>query len=166
VAYCTVADVQALRPQIVFTAGSKPSLADVQKVVNQLSDHINGIMAGLGVTVPLNAAASPIAYAYIHACVMWGAAGLLEDSQRAAISGNPGSQQVQNDYKEQYDGCITAITEKPGILIDAPMAETGAAARNISSFFTQNPTDDQDQGMRPRMRGTTAEPRFRMAQDF
>jgi hypothetical protein len=166
VGYCLVADVQHLRPQITFAAGTKPSTADVQTAIDQVSDHINGIIGGLGITVPLNSQTSPISYGYIRACVMWGVAGLLEDAQRAAISGNPGSQQVKNDYHDQYLACIEAITEKPGILVDAIPSTDAAAQRNIASFFTHNPSGDVENGLTSQLTAHDTLPRFNMRQSF
>jgi len=163
--YCTTADVQALRPQLTLTTVSKPSLADVEVAIGQVSDHINGIMAGLSILVPLNVTVSPIAYGYVKACVQWAVAGLMEDQQRAGVS-RTSDGQVQNDYYSQYLDCIKAITEKPLILADALQATGAAAQRKIESFFTHNPTDDVEQGMVPKMRDTSAANRFSIRQEF
>lgn len=163
--YCTVDDVRALRPQLTISASSKPSTSDIQRVIDQISGHIDGIMAAENLMVPLVEATSPISFKYVQACVMWGVAGMAEDQQRAAVAGGPGGQEVRNDYYDQYLKCIEKISEDPGILVDTPQ-QPGTNVKQIQSFFTENPTDDPNQGLLAQMRGTSAEPRFSIRQEF
>jgi hypothetical protein len=90
---------------------------------------------------------------------------MAEDQQRAAIAGGPGGQEVRNDYYDQYLKCIEQIKEDSTVLVDAPQIP-GDDPNRIASFFTENPTDDPEKGLLSQMRGTSAEPRFSIRQEF
>lgn len=168
-AYATVADVQAQRPQVLFTATSKPTVAEVQVNVDYMSNFLDAVLGRLGVTVPVDPAVSPKAAQYLKMLVSWACAALAEVQMVAAIAAQgQASEKIRSVFWEMFQAGLKQIQDSPRSLLDAVFEpEVGAAGGMVmTSFFTDNPTDDPELGQAAKMKGTTAAPRFSVRQEF
>lgn len=167
--YAEVVAVQVYRPQHTISTASKPTTAQVETLLDNLSARVDGVLARLGFTTPISSVTSPAAFAYLKAAVAVGVAGQIEDGQRAGISSTDDSR-VRSHYWQDYVDLMRAVEEQPGILTDA-VRTTVAADKGgrgepvIESFFTNNPTDDLESGQTGLLEGS-AVPRFRVSQEF
>lgn len=164
--YCTVPDVQALRPQHLITATSKPNTAQVEQMIENLSAQVDGRVCQLGYITPVTSGATSLRY--LRSMVSFGVAGLIEDTQRAGIAGeSSGANAVRSNLWTIYEQMLQALVETPGILCDAP-EQTGIGGGGnfpIESYFTNNPSDDAQVGQSGLL-GVTAQPRFAIRKEF
>ncbi len=97
--YGTQVGVQALVGDIVasrvFTSGTKPTLVEMEKAIDDVADQINSLLDAYGYAVPVVFANFPIAYGFLSACNDAGAAARLLGS----VPPN-----VYNPLEEQLDG--------------------------------------------------------------
>lgn len=162
--YCTVDDVQKLRPHHPITVSSRPSIADVEQEIKNRSSQVDGRLAALGFLVPVTS--GPISLAYINAAVSYGVACTAEIQQRAAIHEQPDTVPRQH-YCELFEQMIAAVEADRNTLPDAPDATGDATSTGgrIESFYTKYPQDDPLTGMRAKL-GPTAVPRFEIRREF
>lgn len=167
-AYCTVSDVQAKRPQHPITSSSKPSTAEVQTLINDLSQMVDGRLAALGFVTPITGS---ISTAYLRTAVSFGVAGLVELQQRAGIAAAGGDRDTapRSIYYTLFEQMIAAVEKNENVLIDALSASAehlqGAEGPVLASFFTKYPDDDVSSGQRGRLT-STAVPRFETRTEF
>ena len=109
--YCTVDNVQALRPQVPITTSSRPTIAQVEAQIGDLCAYVDGVLSGLGFVVPIT---GPISLAYLKAAVAWGVAGLAELQQTAGIAaqGQAGDT-VRSQYWALFQAALDNIRENP-----------------------------------------------------
>lgn len=160
--YTTIVDVQALRPQHLITTTSKPNIAQVEQMIENLSAQADAHICNLGFIVPITGTAS---LKYLRSMLTFGVAGLIEDTQRAGIASD--STAVRSNLWTIYEQMLEALKLTPGILCDAPQQPGVGAGGNppIESYFTNHPDDDAEAGQSGLL-GVTARPRFAIRQEF
>lgn len=87
-AYCDIATVQALLPQRRFAPDTEPSIDQVLGYCTNASAQLDALAADKGVTVPVDATASPVSYAWLRTASAYGAAMM---SEAAAAAGRQGT---------------------------------------------------------------------------
>lgn len=124
-AYATFDDLHGLAPQLGrFTPTSKPTLEQVTTFLADVAREIDGLLTGLGYTVPIVDATSPIAFARVKALNAWGALSLAIVARSIGVT-NP-DEQGANYVRKEYERRLKALATAPGDdLLDA--VKTGNA---------------------------------------
>lgn len=161
--YCTIADVQAHRPQHLITTTSKPTQSQVEAEITALGTYVNGRLASAGFSVPVTTGA--VSLAYLRTLLSYGVAGIIEDQQKAGLDDGKETQPRRSYFTQLFTQMLQAVIDAPTTLIDATRSTDAAVRRSIESFFTNNPTDDVTAGQRGRLTGT-AVPRFEIRKEF
>lgn len=102
-AYCTVAEVQGLLPNRVYTSGSKPSIDQAENFCKEIAEEINAILRGLEFSPPLTDSGD---VRFLKLLNKLGAAWLCES---ATLVGVQGRSDIAQTYKERYDAMIKAL---------------------------------------------------------
>lgn len=142
-AYATFDDLHGLAPQLGrFTATTKPSLEQVTTFLADVAREIDGLLTGLGYTVPIVEATSPIAFARVKALNAWGALALAIVARSIGVT-NP-DEQGAGYVRKEYARRLQALRESPGDdLLDA--VKTGQAAEKTSADLMGSSFDGSDE---------------------
>lgn len=96
-AYCTVSDVQGMLPNRRYDGTSKPTMSQVELFCKQIAAEINGLLRGLGFSVPLTDANDLV---YLQMMNQLGVAYLCES---ATLVGVQGKSEIAEQYQAQYN---------------------------------------------------------------
>jgi hypothetical protein len=119
--YATTADVNALAPQALFSATSRPSLTQVQLFVDDGTNVINATLANIGYVTPIT---GTIALAECKKANAWYALGIAQQVRDTAVAtatsdkGTPG----KNIWTRMFEEWLARLVDprNPFELPDAP----------------------------------------------
>lgn len=141
-AYATLDDLHGLAPQLGrFTPTSKPTLEQVTAFLADVAREIDGLLTGMGYTVPIVEGTSPIAYARVKPLNAWGALALALVARSIGVT-NP-DEQGAGYVRKEYERRLKALRESPGDdLLDA--IKTGQATEKTSADLMASSFDGSD----------------------
>jgi hypothetical protein len=120
--YCTIDDVNALVPQAPFTTTSRPTIAQVEGVIEQVADRIDATIGNVGYTVPVVTGARALTL-LSEACA-WGALGMAQTIRGTAVQAAVGDkgEPSENIWTRKFEKWLKALTSPsdPFELPDAP----------------------------------------------
>jgi hypothetical protein len=83
--YCLLADVNQLVPQQPFGPATVPTDTDVEQFILDIGAEMNATLGNMGYLVPVDATASPLAFAECVKANKWGALGIAQDARMTAV---------------------------------------------------------------------------------
>lgn len=151
-AYATISDVNALVPQVPFTAQSTPSQAMVEQFLTDITTILNASLGNLGYTVPVNVVASPLSGILLKRICSWGAAGLALQVRQSSVQSDDAV--GDNVWTKRFDKYLDMLQDnrKPFELPDAPRTgkeiikplgdvQADATSLSVDSGSAQDPYD-------------------------
>jgi len=150
-AYCTITEVEALNPQRgAYSASTKPTSTQVEAHIVTISDELDTIIAGRGLTVPVTAPAEFLSH--LKQVNAYGAAALAEMGMFPEAGGLGTSPQGDRLW-----GIYTRALE----FIKTGKLPVTAQSGDPSSFFEENTGDTE-----PSDEYEWRRPKFRKNMDF
>jgi len=150
-AYATRSDVEGLIAQFNVNASTKPNAIQIDTIIAGVSNEID-VYLGPYVTVPVTT--PDYFYGWLKQLNAYGAAAQVLKSMFPATVG-AGEIPAWGFWKSLYDAGIKSI--KDGDILPSEI-QTGSARIRPSTYFTRNPTEEEDLGF--------AEPFFKSGKIF
>lgn len=120
--YCLIADVNTLVPQAPFTTTSRPTIAQVEAVIEQVADRIDATIGNVGYTVPV--VSGDKALSLLREACAWGALGMAQTIRGSAVNVGVGDkgEPTENIWTRKFERWLKALTapQDPFELPDAP----------------------------------------------
>lgn len=144
--YCTLDDVNALCTQVPFTTTSKPTDAQVTKLIDQVAKRMDASMANLGYVVPV--VTGTLALALLREACSWGALGRAQQMRDTGVTTAVSSsgKEVKNIWLQDFDNWMKALASAtdPFELPDAPRnnEQLEKQGENVLRSMSQGITDD------------------------
>lgn len=131
-AYCDIADVQALNPKRTYDGGSTPTQTQVGEFIDRVTSEIDTVLSGRGLTVPVTAPAAFVDH--LKQVNAYGAAALAEAGmfpESFGVGYTPHGAWLWSRYRD-------AIKE----LRDGELPVGSGGELQPESFFTKYPTTE------------------------
>ncbi len=115
--YATISNVNALVPQVPFTATTTPTQAQVENFITQISARVDASLSNIGYVTPIT---GTLALALVQEAVAWGALGLAQQSRITSIA--PDQAVGLSVWTKMFNDWIKALADpnNPFELTDAP----------------------------------------------
>lgn len=151
--YCALDDVNALVPQVPYTATSKPSAEAVVGFIEQVSTRMDATLGNLGYRVPVVSGDQSLAL--LREACAWGALGLAEQVRNTAVPtavteyGRP----IRNIWLQQFDEWMKRLADNgdPFRLPDALHDDVAVEKQgeHVIRSFVQSVDDPNYRGNEP-----------------
>jgi hypothetical protein len=157
-AYCAIADVQALNPlRGTYAAGTRPTDAQVTLLIDQIAGEIDTVLSARGIATPATAPASFLAF--LKGLNARGAAALTEMGKFPEADVGPASTPHGQALWRIYQDGLKSL--KDGSAID-PATAGSASSVYAETYQTANPDNDPyEDGT-----GDGQQPAFSMSRDL
>lgn len=133
--YATITQVESYNPQRGrYTAGTVPTLAQVEAFIEQIADHIDSVLAAQGVSVPVTAPANFLSW--LGRLNALGAAAQAELAAFPEVQTNLGGSFSGARYQRMYDDGIKQLIAGSAI---PPTAGTAGARITATAYGVDNP---------------------------
>lgn len=142
-AYAALARIQGILGRFRIDEDSVPNNTQAESIIDDISDEIDGVLSGLGVTVPVTTPAWFLdKLAILNS---YGAAAAILKSAFPEAQG-PGENPAYAFWEARYRTGLKALkdqTEVPSSIING--ATSGSNIRP-SGYFTRNPDEEEELG--------------------
>lgn len=144
--YCTVLDVNALAPQVPFSATSKPSESQVASFIEDIALEMDASLSNVGYTVPVVAGVKSLAL--LRRMCAYGALGLSQAARDTGVNTaiSASGREVENLWSQKYTARMKALTnpQDPFELPDAPRTsqQLEKQGENVLRSSVQSVDDD------------------------
>ena len=117
-AYCSIADINALTPQSPFTANSTPTQAQVEQFITEIEAILNACLTNLGYTVPVVTGAQSLII--LKRMAASGALGMALQVRQTAVAPDQAIQ--MNIWTARYEKWLSQLKDNNDAfeLPDAP----------------------------------------------
>ena len=143
-AYCALADIQALSPERTYDATSTPTSTQVAALITQIAVEIDAVLQARGYTVPVTSPANFVEF--LKAVNAYGAAALADKGMYPATS-DIGQTQHWQALMKIYQGWLKMLGD--GSVAPASLA-VAAGSSGLGSYYTE--MADQDDYPEPAFR--------------
>lgn len=153
--YAVIADVQALLAKFTISPTSSPTTTQATAIMTDVSNEIDAVLAGAGVSVPVT---TPTYFLdYLGLLNSYGAAVLVAQAMLPDRSGAAeGSEALYTVWEQRYRAGLKRLASGEGIPPDAPRS---SGRVQPSTYLTRNPDEEENLG-------DIAEPVFKMSDSY
>jgi hypothetical protein len=114
ITYCTTTDIKTQNPKRDYDTSSRPTLAQVNRIIQEVSGEMDSRFSAVGIAVPISTSPVTQASLLLRRICAFGAACNAEES---AFMGGHAQQSTHVDWLcGQYEELMTKIEDDPGIL--------------------------------------------------
>lgn len=141
-AYASLARIQGLLGRFVIDDDSNPNHTQAESIIDDISDEIDGVLSGLGATVPVTTPAWFLdKLAILNG---YGAAATILKSAYPEAQG-PGENPAYAFWEARYRKGLQALKDKTEIPLSILGGNSGSSIRP-SGYFTRNPDEEEELG--------------------
>jgi len=127
-AYLTVADIER-ELSLDFSATTEPTDTEISEFITQVEAELNGVLASVGVTVPVFSTSSPYSYAMIRQAATFGVCARVLGAYTGIATEEAPREAA---YWQRYRDFLDQIKEDPAILFDASFGSSDVRVDGIT----------------------------------